>query len=359
MPETEAGLAARDQWVKEQLDNCPITVVDIDSLLPADSPRSSGVDAEHTHALAEGDDELPPIVVHGPTMRVIDGMHRLASARARKQRTIEARIYDGDDRDAFVLAVRLNVTHGLPLSRADRAAAAARIVVSHPHWSNRMIATMTGIAPATVGRIRKRSTGQAAQSDTRVGQDGRVRPLNASAGRQRAFELLIQNPDASLREVARQAGVSPATVHDVRRRLQEGEEPTPARQRRGSGSGGRGPEPRPAAGSATPHSRLGVILADLKKDPALRFNQKGRSLLRWLDRHFAGMNAWRQVIFDIPAHRRDTIAEFLRIYASAWTELADDIKETARNSAENTSETTPRKGFSLLANEPSALPCER
>lgn len=40
-----------------------------------------------------------------------------------------------------------NTHHGLPLTRADRKAAAQRILDIHPHWSDRAIAKVTGLSP--------------------------------------------------------------------------------------------------------------------------------------------------------------------------------------------------------------------
>ncbi|MEQ0558586.1 streptomycin biosynthesis protein [Amycolatopsis sp. NEAU-NG30] len=343
------GAAAHEQWVKDQLDGCPTTWVDIASLRPADSPRSAGEDAEHTQVLAGSEDPLPPIVVHGPSMKVIDGMHRVHCARVRGHRMIEARIYHGDDKDAFVLAVRLNVTHGLPLTSADRCAAATRIVASHPQWSNRMIATMAGIAPATVAQIRKRSAGQAAQPGSRVGQDGRTRPVDTAAGREKAYELLVGNPGASLRSIAREAGISPATVRDVRRRIEEGKGPVPDRRRRRPEPVDGIPLPRTAPASVIPHSELSAILDSLKKDPAFRFSQKGRSLLRWLDQHLAGMAAWHQIAGDVPPHGQATIAKFLHIYADAWKEFATHVENGTRQQSEELEAGFRRPGNPLLA----------
>ena len=83
-------------------------------------------------------------------------------------------VIDGSEADAFVRAVQANIKHGLPLSLRDRKAAAARIVYSHPWWSNRAIASVTGLSPKTVAGIR-RSTGESAPGDVRVGRDGRAR----------------------------------------------------------------------------------------------------------------------------------------------------------------------------------------
>ncbi|MFI1416136.1 ParB/RepB/Spo0J family partition protein [Streptomyces sp. NPDC020707] len=126
---------------------------------------------------------LPPITVHRPMMRVIDGYHRLKAARLRGESRIVARFFDGDETAAFVLAVRLNVRHGLPLALADRKRAAERIVASDPQWSDRRVASVTGIASGTVGDIRKRVV--RGPEGRRLGRDGRVRPVDGSTGRTR------------------------------------------------------------------------------------------------------------------------------------------------------------------------------
>src|SRR5690349_6262411 len=90
----------------------PTGTVRLSSLVICDTPRRSGESLEHVRRLAESEDELPPIVVHRPTMRVIDGMHRLRAAELRGQQEIEVRFFDGDEASSFVLAVRANIAHG-------------------------------------------------------------------------------------------------------------------------------------------------------------------------------------------------------------------------------------------------------
>ncbi len=197
------------------------------SLRPADSPRLNGEDKAHIARLAETETPLPPILVDRRTMRVIDGMHRLMAASLQGRETIDVIFFDGSEADVFLRAVQENVAHGLPLSQADRRAAAERIVTSHPHMSDRAIGHSVGLAAKTVAAIRKSSSEEIPQSNARIGRDGRVRPLDSGAGRRRAAELLTQQPDASLRDVARAAGISPATVLDVRKRLERGESPVP------------------------------------------------------------------------------------------------------------------------------------
>jgi hypothetical protein len=91
-------------------------------------------------------------------------MHRLLAARRRGQETIAARYVDGDEASAFVLAVSANVAHGLPLPLRDRKVAAARILGSHAHWSNRRIALAAGLSDKTVAAIRAGRTAPAGGS---------------------------------------------------------------------------------------------------------------------------------------------------------------------------------------------------
>lgn len=292
------------------LDRLPTVVLPIGSLLLDNSPRQDGENDEHIRVLAESEERLPPIVVHDQSMRVIDGLHRVRAAVLRGYQEIEAKIYRGTDDDAFMLAVRLNIAHGLPLSRADRIAAAIRIIGSHPEWSNRMIAITTGLAAGTVGKLRRRSTVHGAQSTRRVGRDGRVRPLDSAPGRRTAGELLVKMPTASIRVIAKEAGVSPSTVHDVRQRLRAGHESIPDRQR---------------ARGAPRNADVAIILANLKRDPSLRFSDPGRCLLRLLHRCFVGLTECNKIVEMVPDHCASSVANLVREYARVWTELAAQL----------------------------------
>ncbi|MBP2477304.1 hypothetical protein JOF53_006176 [Crossiella equi] len=319
--EGDRGGAGPADWWSRQLTG-RVETVEISELLPADSPRLAGEVDEHARVLAGAGTPLPPITVHRPSMRVIDGMHRLRAARLRGQRQIQVRYYDGDADSAYILGVHANIAHGMPLSLADRTAAAARIVYRRPEWSDRMIAEATGLAPRTVGAIRRRSTVQNAWSNARVGRDGKVRPVNSTPGRLLAGALLADNPRASLREVARVAGLSPSTVRDVRRRLSSGLDPVPA-GRHGNGPG------RTVDGRFNPVAALNT----LKHDPALRFTESGRTLLRWLDAHAPDASGWAELAENVPAHCGDIVAALARSTAAAWYGFAERVERRKCSSA--------------------------
>ena len=110
------------------------------------------------------------------------------------------------------------------LDKRERQQAVRRILRAHPEWADRRIGHLCRISPRAVARIRSRLMetfgGEAiGLADVRVGRDGRVRPLDAGAKRERIAHAVAECPDASLRSIARMVGVSPETVRSVRANL--------------------------------------------------------------------------------------------------------------------------------------------
>jgi ParB-like chromosome segregation protein Spo0J len=318
-----------------------VEVAQIALLIRGDSPRLNGENIEHIQLLAESQDKLPPVVVHRPTMRIIDGMHRLRAAQLRGQTEIEVIFFEGDEADAFVYGVQSNVAHGLPLSLRDRREAAGRILTTHSHWSNRRIAAIVGLAPSTVQAIRTRSTDRNDQMNTRVGRDGAARRLNASAGRVAAGKLIREKPEASVREIAALAGISPATVQDVRERLRAGRDVIPDRQRenpvprqRSNSSPEPEPEPEPGKGSqaeARSDALFGAAprVADevqpfdgLVGDPSLRLNEFGWRLIRLLSVQAVIKRDSLRLAAAVPFHLRKSVIALARQTGDTWHEFA-------------------------------------
>jgi ParB-like chromosome segregation protein Spo0J len=301
--------------------NFEMESVPIAALRNADSPRRAGENSSHIELLATIEERLPPIVVHRASMRVIDGMHRLRAAKLRGDCMIEVCFFDGTEQEAFVLAVHANTTHGLPLSLSDRTLATERIITSQPSWSDRAIAATVGLGARTVGNIRSRLQDEAAVEPftARTGRDGRVRPIDNSVGRLRASTLIKQRPDASLREIAREIGVSPSTVRDVRQRLARGEDPLPQiRQRREKPAG---------------HEAVSLMLQGLQNDPSLRFSESGRTVLRWVHSRTIRAEEWAEVEQKVPAHCAYILANVARSCADEWLRIADELEQRSTRSA--------------------------
>ncbi|MFI5593249.1 ParB N-terminal domain-containing protein [Amycolatopsis sp. NPDC051758] len=317
--------------------------VSIVRLVIVDSPRVHGEQVEHTKLLAAIETPLPPVVVHRPTMKVIDGVHRVRAAVLRGDEAIDVLFFTGDDTDAFVLSVELNHAHGLPLSTADRKIAAARIVDSHPMWSDRRISEVTGLAAGTIGTIRARSTDRIEQSNVRVGRDGRIRPVDGSEARRRAAEVITANPKASLREIAKVARISPSTAKDVRARLARGESPLPPQQRRRDAAQEPAPGPAPAPGNAPRFAgprpqdaepgrerprdaSAATFVALLTSDPSLRFSESGRLLLRLIGCASIDDGQWAEMVLRVPVHQREKVILLANQCALAWQDFAENLE---------------------------------
>lgn len=323
-----------------------VHMVRISDLVVAGSPRSESESAEHARMLADSDAELPPVIVHASTMRLIDGAHRVKAALIRGDTEIAARFYEGSDRDAFALAVAANIQHGLPLTRRERTDAAERVITSHPQWSDRAVAAVTGLAADTVRRIRSRASAGNAQLHDRMGRDGRIRPVSSADGRIRAAQYITDHPQASLREVATASGLSPGTVRDVRKRLRQNQDPVPAGQRRTKATG---PSPahavpaertgRQSAAVKAPPEQAGsrepvevppttrpspphAPLSALRRDPSLRHSEAGRLLLRLLDNRLLSQAHGDELIASLPQHSLGNLSAAARECAHLWAEFS-------------------------------------
>ncbi|MEU6822831.1 ParB/RepB/Spo0J family partition protein [Streptomyces atriruber] len=347
----------------------PVERIAVDLLWSADSPRLVGENVDHIRVLAEAGSDLPPILVHRPTMRVIDGMHRLRATVLRGEREIAVRFLDGYESDVFIVAVQANTTHGLPLTRADRNAAATRIIHSHPQWSDRMIASFAGLSPKTVGSIRRRLGDDLPAAPVRIGRDGRTRPVDSSSARAATGEFIRTHPDATLRQIAGAAGVSRSTARDVRRKLAEGElrprvarfvssgqvyqvqqdapdltaDAVPVAAGAAGATAAVAVSARVASDSAVPAATVSARVASadadmstaadlvpiLKRDPSIRFTDSGRLLLRLLDAATLPPDEWNRLIESVPAHCVDMVANVARACGEVWLNVAQEVDSRA------------------------------
>ncbi len=334
---------AVEEWVRRG-SLLPVEDIPVAAIRSSYTPRKNKANESHVQVLAQSPLPLPPIVIHRGSMRVIDGVHRLRATELRGHSTISARLFEGNDAEAFALAVHLNVTHGLPLTLSERKAAAQRVLRSYPHWSDRSIGLVAGVSNKTVGKLRGCATEEISQLNPRLGRDGKIRPVSPANGRRRAAEFLSVNPRASLREIARKAGVSVTTARDVRQRIDRGESPLPDNLAR------KAAQPVDAVVSATngatvpplgnahessrgtrtaPEGRGRDLLQRLRNDPSVRSSEQGRALLRLLSTVVVAISACNEFADAMPAHCSGTFAEIARKNARAWQEIAEKFEVKA------------------------------
>ncbi|MFC0107541.1 ParB N-terminal domain-containing protein [Kibdelosporangium aridum] len=330
------GSAAKDT---ARFDKLPVRHVPVAALSPGLHLRQAGTNATHVQLLIEAatSTELPPILVQQEGCRVIDGLHRLEAARQRGDQTIPARFVDCSDSEALVIAMEANTSHGLPLTKNDRLAGATRVLTDHPDWSDRAIASITGLSAKTIASLRTRVA--TPDNNKRLGRDGRRRPVTACEGRRRAAEYIKNNPNAPLRQVARETDVSLGTVHDVCNRLRRGISP----ERNGNrtappNKATRTPEPtpHPAAITSVPlrrknHVDTPVTWADvattIAKDPTIRYTTGGKEFLQWMAHHAGNPEKWRTFITTLPSHWLSTIAPIADNISKEWSQFAEQLKQ--------------------------------
>jgi len=151
-------------------------------------------------------------------------------------------------------------------------------------------------------------------------------------GRRKAQQELTSRPQASLRQIARTAGVSPATVKDVRDRMRRGEDPVPRNQHglraaRAAGRPGTGHDDGDDPAGARDLARS---LHQLSKDPSVRYTESGRALLQWLEAHARGPGPVAALIDTVPSHCGYLIADIARTCSRQWQELATALDQRLR-----------------------------
>jgi hypothetical protein len=302
--------------------------VAIDELRLGGAVRSEGLHEDHVRALAELERAWPPILIWGEDNLVVDGTHRVSAARRLGWQTIVATRFAGTSDDAFVEAIRRNVTHGLPLTLSERVAAVLGVLDRHPEWADRRISDVCALSARSVARLRReQSNGQAATTPAvRVGRDGRTRPLEPAVVRTRILHALAAHPEGSLRAIAAEVGASHETVRCVRKAL--GAAPV-------AGVTEVAPkEPSPAGVSAPVrlHARSGPAPTAWGADAALASSLPGQDFAAWFETSAPG-EEWRRYLAAVPLSRIYEVADEARTRAAAWSSFAQSLERSVKGPA--------------------------
>ena len=187
--------------------------------LNTDSPVRCALDDAHVARLAEVLEACPAVSVT-EAGELLDGMHRVAAARLRGWIELPAVVVQvTGEVGALVEAARLNSRHGLPLTGADRRAAARRLI-ELTDLSDRAIANVCGLGRQTLSALRSERTscsgGLESQSESRIGRDGRHHPLQKGSRGRLADALVRLDPTITVRKLADAVGVSVGAAHGYR-----------------------------------------------------------------------------------------------------------------------------------------------
>lgn len=283
----------------------------------------SGLVEAHVSALAACCGHLPPVLVRRGDLSVVDGAHRLAAARRLGMSAVLVEWFEGTWVEALQSFLARNTSDGLAVSVDDRQRGVRRLLAGQPDWSDRRIAQICGVSPKMVARMRSNDEGPHSDSPCakRIGRDGRARPVRAGVMRSRIAEALSRDPQASLRSIASQLGVSPETVRSVR---MEREAP----QQAGF---------RDAVVGAPDMSPVGCLVRQLPTEPlppawhqdmAFTSTRQGMSFVEWFDATDVAADCGRAD--DVPLSRVYDIADEARRRATFWSEFALTLEARTR-----------------------------
>jgi len=239
--------------------------------------------------LAEVIDQLPPILVHRDTRTVIDGAHRLAAHRARGRATIRVEWFPGTLDEAFEVAVKANVTHGLPLTLRERRTAAVSLIRTIPNRSDRALAEICGLSHTTISKLRAETPAAAASGrEVRLGRDGRRRSTRPQRSDHPAGRGNATNPSAG--EIENRAA--------------------------------------PLEGGASTRATGASHVTDA--DPALAATPELALFSSWLRASDIEDTNWDAVVSSLPVSRLYELADEARRRADAWTRLVAVLETRAR-----------------------------
>jgi ParB-like chromosome segregation protein Spo0J len=301
-----------------------VGTIAINAVQVGPSMRAAGIDPLHVAALAEVAAHWPPIVVNRADSSVVDGHHRIAAARQLGLRELCVTWFDGSAEDAYLEFVRCNVGHGLPLTLAERRQAARQMLRSHAQRSDRAIASVCGVSPTTIARLRKDGPVEWAGDGTRdakgrVGLDGRVRPLNGMALRAHIAQELALRPEASLRAIAGTVGASPETVRSVRNEL-----------RASTGAAKYATMIGRDAVSVLDVSPIGTRVPSPSEDRAFTHRDGGQEFVDWFEATSVENLDPRSHLEVVPLSRVYEIADVARSRAEFWSRFANLLETRVR-----------------------------
>jgi hypothetical protein len=268
----------------------------------------------------------PPLLVHKGTMTVVDGLHRLEAARRLSLVSVRARFVEGSLSDAWLEALRENVRHGLPLTLLDRRRAANALLTAVPAWSDARIAQACGLSRRSIGNLRRSTSGaesreprrRNAEVESRVGLDGRRRPVEADVMRERISDALREDPGASLRTIARRVGASAETVRSVRNRMAQETPPST--------------EGLLALGAPVKSATLTAPRSFLSEDSACRSTEAGRAFAGWFDSLDVDEASIARYADVVPLSRVYAVVDEAERRARAWKSFADILRDRTATS---------------------------
>ena len=149
---------------------------------------------------------------------LLGGFHRVEAARCAGCDTIQAKVFDGTEDEAFVIALQDNSTHGERLSPSDLKYAVGKAIQRFPDKSLRAIAKEVGRSISTVSKINSElhTLGVLKPVEKRRGIDGRDYIVKTKGTTKESDAVVAKNePKITKRQLDRQVDKILKPLDDV------------------------------------------------------------------------------------------------------------------------------------------------
>ena len=157
----------------------PLAEITVDESLQCRAKIDEKVVEENAGWMEDGVEFAPVVVFEIDGKRFLaDGFHRFAAAKLAGLEWLWADIRQGERGNALAHAIRVNSTHGLRFSNADKRHAVELALREFPDTSDRVLAEICKVSPPFVAKLRKQVETDST-SETRMGKDGKKYPAPA------------------------------------------------------------------------------------------------------------------------------------------------------------------------------------
>lgn len=210
-PDVLAGLAtagdAMEAAMGPQVLSLEISLVRLDGGTQPRAGIDQAVVADYASDMGATGAEFPPVQViyDGQDYWLWDGFHRLHARQRNGLHTVPALVRQGTRRDAVLLSVGANATHGFRRSAEDKRRAVDTLLRDEEWaaWSDREIARRVGVDHKTVGARRAALSGEIPQIETRRVERGGTEYIQQPAQRGAGAAVAAQgNREMTLDEIA-------------------------------------------------------------------------------------------------------------------------------------------------------------
>ena len=167
---------------KKRVESITLDMISVRPEFLARSEHQQDKVQELANLIKDGLEPSPITLVGADQEKILaDGLLRYEAHKLAGKEKIEAIIFEGSERDVFLLSVYKNANHGLRLNHKDKRRSAIKLLTDPEWslWSSNVIAKFLGVSHTFINNVRKEleSTSNGFKTTSRISGDGLIRNI--------------------------------------------------------------------------------------------------------------------------------------------------------------------------------------